>query len=887
MAIIAQFSLSDPISQFSAAYVSDANSSGEGVVIIPPDGEGVDLSDVINEALANPDTDVVRLEPGEYWIGSSIFVPPGKTLIGSGQEATVIKVLPSFGPLPGNGAIVVQSDASLSNLTLDGDKVNLGQGADARVHGVLGTGDGFLVEHVSVKNATGYAFWGVGTSGEKASGVFRDLRAENSNVLFETTFADGVLFERCVGSDGDGDIGIESVFHPLAGSSNITFRDCHYDGYATIASISASTEDQVNIRFENVEARTSGSSIGIFIGGPFLNEVHFVNSSITAINNAVNAYDAVVFAENSRFESEVIGFALISGSANFVDSVAIGLAPIDSDYAAFGVYALGEVDWVGGQIYAAGGPGSAAHIGSAAVDPSTATIVGETAVTDEITPRTIDVLLNDMGADGAMLHVTAIEDVPVAAGAEVTLASGAIVRFNADGTVTYDPNGAFDWLSSPVWKIGTSAAIDSFTYALDSGHVSRVVVHINGIDDVIAGGAGDDVIAGTDGGDLFDLSQGGGDAATGGSGNDGFYFGATLDSNDQADGGPGVDTLAIQGTYADLVLGAMTGVEVLLVASGSDDRFGDIGGNLYAYDITSSDGNVDAGGTLTVHATGLLPGETLSFDGSAETDGHFRLFASQGLDRLTGGGGNDGFFFGADGNLTEADRVDGGAGIDSIALRGDYFGPGAVAFDEASFTGIEVIVLLSGHTNEHGGPIVLDGFDYELIMADGNVAAGATLDINGVDLQADESVLIDGRAETDGSFRILSGAGGDSLHGGAGADLIYGGLGADLLDGGLGGDTYVYRDVGESAGDAIDQIIFSQGDRIDLRAIDANGATPAIDSLTFIGAAAFSGAAGELRVIDHGDGQWTVEADASGDGIADLIIDVTSAGPIGPGEFVL
>ena len=49
-----------------------------------------------------------------------------------------------------------------------------------------------------------------------------------------------------------------------------------------------------------------------------------------------------------------------------------------------------------------------------------------------------------------------------------------------------------------------------------------------------------------------------------------------------------------------------------------------------------------------------------------------------GIDALAGGNGNDGFFFGADGNLTAADRIDGGAGIDTIALRGNYVGADAL-----------------------------------------------------------------------------------------------------------------------------------------------------------------------------------------------------------------
>jgi Ca2+-binding RTX toxin-like protein len=343
--------------------------------------------------------------------------------------------------------------------------------------------------------------------------------------------------------------------------------------------------------------------------------------------------------------------------------------------------------------------------------------------------------------------------------------------------------------------------------------------------------------------------------------------------------------LVVQGNYPGLLLGSVAAVEVLLIASGSDTRFGDTAGNSYDYSVATSDGNVAAGGVLTVMATGLQPGEDLVFNGSAESDGGFRIFAGRGTDTLTGGGGSDGFFFGADGNLTAADAVNGGGGIDTLALRGHYGGAGAVVFQNGSFTGIEVVALLSGLTNEYGGPIAAGGYDYDLTLADGNVAAGQRLDINGARLAASESVRLDARAESDGSVRILSGAGDDSLFGSANADILYGGLGADAIDGGGGADLYLYRSVFESTSAARDTLAFTAGDRIDLSFIDANTTTPGInDAFTFIGSDAFS-AAGQLRAFQSG-GQWIVEGDVNGDGVTDLVITVTGAATIAAGDFV-
>ena len=352
------------------------------------------------------------------------------------------------------------------------------------------------------------------------------------------------------------------------------------------------------------------------------------------------------------------------------------------------------------------------------------------------------------------------------------------------------------------------------------------------------------------------------------------------------DGGAGTDTLALQGNYTNLVLTGVSNVEVLLAASGGDTRFGDAANNRYDYDIATVDANIGAGGTLTVIASELLAGEDLVFNGAAETDGRFRIFAGRGTDQLTGGGGGDGFFFGADGNLTGADRVNGGAGTDSIALRGNYVGATAIVFQDASFTNVEVLTFLSGHTNEFGGAINLGGFDYDVTLANGNVAAGQRLDVIAGNLRANESARVDARAELDGSVRIISGAGDDLLFGSAGNDILSGGLGADALDGSGGNDSYVYRTTTESTSASRDTIAFVSGDKIDVSLIDAIAGTPANEGFTFIGSAVFSNISGQLRAAQSG-GQWIVEGDVNGDGTADLVIAVTSAAPLTASDFIL
>jgi Ca2+-binding RTX toxin-like protein len=413
--------------------------------------------------------------------------------------------------------------------------------------------------------------------------------------------------------------------------------------------------------------------------------------------------------------------------------------------------------------------------------------------------------------------------------------------------------------------------------------------------DVLRGGPNDDTSFGGDGDDTFYNDDFGTDSAIGGAGNDGFYFGSRLDAADIVDGGAGIDTLVIRGlTPPDFRFGVanLVGIEVLLVASGANTTFPSSTAGTYSYDLITRDENVAAGMLLTVIAgppgagiPGLQAGEALAFDGSAENDGAFRIFAGLGADNLIGGAGNDGFFF-ADGALTATDRIVGGGGTDSVALRGHYDGAGRLVLGDATISGVEVLALLSAHEAPYGGGVSAEGFGYDIVLANANVGAGRSLDIVGSPLGADERLLFDGSAELDGNLRIFGGAADDVLRGGAQADTLFGGLGRDQMNGGAGGDLYAYRSTAESRSGSSDSLIFGAGDRIDLSFIDADPASSGNQAFSFIGSAAFSGTAGELRVEGNGTA-WHVGADQDGDGIADLVIDVTSAQPLVAGDFVL
>jgi serralysin len=122
-----------------------------------------------------------------------------------------------------------------------------------------------------------------------------------------------------------------------------------------------------------------------------------------------------------------------------------------------------------------------------------------------------------------------------------------------------------------------------------------------------------------------------------------------------------------------------------------------------------------------------------------------------------------------------------------------------------------------------------------------------------------------------GADRLSGQAGDDRLSGGAGDDRLDGGLGADLLAGGAGRDLFRFATAASSpSGPRADRLAdFETGeDRIDLRAIDADATTACEDAFAWIGARAFAGRAGELRLAAGGG----LEGDRDGDGAADLAI---------------
>lgn len=141
-----------------------------------------------------------------------------------------------------------------------------------------------------------------------------------------------------------------------------------------------------------------------------------------------------------------------------------------------------------------------------------------------------------------------------------------------------------------------------------------------------------------------------------------------------------------------------------------------------------------------------------------------------------------------------------------------------------------------------------------------------------------------------GNDSLYGGRGKDVLQGDGGSDSLSGYAGQDDLTGGVGADSFWFYKTGDSSrnirrSDTITDFNHADGDKIELSAIDAVKGR-GNDAFHFVGNAAFSGVAGELRFqVSHGD--TLVSGDVNGDGKADFTIRLEGVTTIAEADFVM
>ena len=332
--------------------------------------------------------------------------------------------------------------------------------------------------------------------------------------------------------------------------------------------------------------------------------------------------------------------------------------------------------------------------------------------------------------------------------------------------------------------------------------------------------------------------------------------------------------------------------------------------------ILSVLGNAQA--SLVVNNTGIISGGSFSINASGLSNDHI-VNSGTLIGTLTLGGGDDSYF--GHGGLLNSDAVL-GDGNDTIDLRGGaingtvyggngndsyYLDDAATKIVEGTDPGIdqvfaatsyhlgdniENLTLLeagnySGTGNALANTMTGNSGDNRLIGLDGNDTLTGAM---GSDRLAGGSGN-DNLGGGDGDDSLQGNLGNDTLAGGEGDDTIVGGYGRDSLTGNGGADVFVFTALGQSGVtvSTYDTITdFTQGDDvINLAAIDAKTTNAAPnDAFTFIGAAPFSGVAGQLHYLQSA-GSTFIEMDVNGDGVADSIIRLAGLITLNASDFVL
>jgi Ca2+-binding RTX toxin-like protein len=291
--------------------------------------------------------------------------------------------------------------------------------------------------------------------------------------------------------------------------------------------------------------------------------------------------------------------------------------------------------------------------------------------------------------------------------------------------------------------------------------------------------------------------------------------------------------------------------------------------------------------TLTADVENLINLTNAAFTGTGNGLAN-DLIGGNGVDTFYGGAGHDILDGGAGNDLLygegDHDTLIGGLGNDTMTggLGNDIYIVDTVG---------DVVVELNGGGVDHVytslSNYALDTFvDHLTFTGDSSTARTATangLNNNIIGLAGDDNF-----SGGNGHDELFGKEGDDILNGDGGEDLLIGGPGADLLTGGYEGDIFQINDGDSGLGVGADRITdFVQiVERIDLRGIDADTGTAGDQAFSFIGTAAFSGIAGELRYEFDGTDTW-LQGDVDGDAAADFEVVLSGGYPMVAGDFFL
>ena len=453
--------------------------------------------------------------------------------------------------------------------------------------------------------------------------------------------------------------------------------------------------------------------------------------------------------------------------------------------------------------------------------------------------------------------------------------AGADVMTGGLGNDTYIVDNAGDVVSEGA-SAGTDTVQSSVTHTLGANVENLVLTGTSAINgtgnglinrltgnsanNVLNGGAGADVMVGGLGNDTYIVDNAGDVVSEGASaGTD------TVQSSVTHTLGANVENLVLTGTSAingtgNGLINRLTGNSannVLNGGAGADVMAGGKGNDTYIVDNAKDVVSEGSGaGTDTVkssvsHTLGTNV-ENLVLTGTGAINGTGNAL----INRLTGNSANNVLNGGAG-----ADVMAGGKGNDTYIV------------DNAKDVVSEAV--------DSGTDTVKASISHGLKANVENLILTGTKAINGI------GNGLNNRLTGNSANNVLNGgAGADAISGGGGDDNLLGGLGQDKLTGGIGADTFIYKLVtesgpGKTTRDIVTDFKGSEGDRIDLSAIDAFSGQTGNQAFAYIGSNLFSGTRGEVRFASS-----ILQANTGRDKVADMEIQLLGVTSFGS-EFII
>lgn len=429
--------------------------------------------------------------------------------------------------------------------------------------------------------------------------------------------------------------------------------------------------------------------------------------------------------------------------------------------------------------------------------------------------------------------------------------AGADRIYGGEGIDTADYATSFEGVTAVIGGVGHGGEAAGDLIGSD-------VENLNGsvFADVLVGNAGGNTLDGNSGDDQL-WGLGGNDFLYGSNGDDTMVGGMGAD---YISGGSGNDTASYLDSLAGVnvqIMGATTGHMPKQTWGGTAEgdhvsaTVENLQGSVYGDDLTGND-----------YANGLFGGS-----------GNDTLSGRGGNDTITGGMGAD--VLSAEGGIDMVSYKGSAAGVE-INLRGGY-GRGGDAEGDYLFGSFE-----NAEGSDHRDIIFGNAADNDLHLGGGNDGAAGDAGNDAIHGGDGNDYLIGDLGNDD----VRGDAGDDSLRGDEGNDRLTGGDGNDWLYGGAGADQFRFSDLDLGDTDQIDDFDRSEGDRINLSAIDANTVAAGNQAFTFVGMLGFSGTAGEVHVVTGKTGM-ALQGDVNGDRIADFTIVLDDAPVLIASDFLL